>query len=66
MLAGSREVLAEMERLARVTQEISDGMREMAVGTKEIDSAVADVNDIGIKNRDSIARLSEEVGRFTV
>jgi len=66
MLAGSREILAEMERLARVTQEISDGMREMAIGTKEIDGAVSEVNDIGIKNRDSIARLSDEVGRFTV
>jgi len=66
MLAGIREVLGEMNHLADVTREINDSMNEMSAGTAQINSAVAETSSITQLNRESIGKLSDEIGRFRI
>ncbi|MCL1836228.1 MAG: methyl-accepting chemotaxis protein [Treponema sp.] len=66
MLEGSREVIRESQNLEQVTEEITGGMNEMAVGAEQINQAVNRVNEISGKNKDNIALLVKEVGRFKV
>ena len=66
MLIGSKEVVNESHNLERVTQEITGGMNDMASGADQVNVAVHHVNEICIKNRESIASLMKEVSRFKV
>ena len=66
MLVGSKEVMNESRNLEKVTQEITSGMSEMASGADQVNIAVHHVNEISIKNRDSIKTLMREVSRFKV
>jgi methyl-accepting chemotaxis protein len=66
MLEGSREVIQEAANLEKATQEMTLGMNEMAAGADEINVAVNKVNDLTVKNRDSIDHLVHEVSRFRV
>jgi methyl-accepting chemotaxis protein len=66
MLEGSKEVINESHNLEIVTQEITGGMNEMASGADQVNVAVSHVNEICIKNRESIEILLNEVSRFKV
>jgi len=66
MLVGSKEVMKESQNLERMTQEITGGMNEMATGAEQINIAVNQVNEISVKNRESITKLIKEVSRFKV
>ena len=66
MLEGSREVIKEGQNLEKVTQEITAGMNEMAAGAEEINVAINSINDLSVKNRESIDLLMKEVSRFKV
>ncbi|MDR2193496.1 MAG: methyl-accepting chemotaxis protein [Treponema sp.] len=62
----SREVLNESRALGEITEEITGGMREIAVGAEQINQAVNCVNDISIENERQIKALMGEVSRFKV
>jgi methyl-accepting chemotaxis protein len=49
-----------------MTQEISGGMNEMAAGADQINIAVNQVNEISIKNKETIEILMREVSKFKV
>ena len=66
MLVGSKEVINESHNLELVTQEITGGMNEMATGADQVNVAVHHVNEICVKNRESIETLMHEVSRFKV
>ena len=66
MLEGSEEVIRESTNLERVTQEITSGMTEMAAGANQINTAVNQVNEISVRNRENISLLVKEVSRFKV
>jgi len=66
MLVGSREVMNESRNLEKVTQEITSGMNEMASGADQVNIAVHQINEISLKNRESIKTLMREVSRFKV
>jgi methyl-accepting chemotaxis protein len=66
MLEGSKEVMNESRNLEKVTQEITSGMNEMASGADQVNIAVHQVNEISLKNRESIKTLMQEVSRFKV
>jgi methyl-accepting chemotaxis protein len=66
MLEGSREVIQEGKNLEMATQEITNGMNEMAAGADEINVAVNEVNSISGENKQSIDGLVQEVSRFKV
>jgi len=66
MLVGSKEVMNESRNLEKVTQEITSGMNEMACGADQVNIAVNQVNEISLKNRESIKTLMREVSRFKV
>jgi methyl-accepting chemotaxis protein len=66
MLEGSNEVIRESKNLEMVTQEIANGMNEMASGTDEINIAVNQVNEISGTNKDNINILVQEVAKFKV
>ncbi|GBU27916.1 hypothetical protein R84B8_01462 [Treponema sp. R8-4-B8] len=66
MLQGSREVIRESRNLENVTQEITGGINEIALGAEQINEAVNMVNDITVKNRESINLLVKEVSLFKV
>jgi methyl-accepting chemotaxis protein len=66
MLGGSREVIEESKMLERITQEIGNGMQEMASEAEQIDHAVNEVNDISGENKEQIEALIREVSRFRV
>jgi methyl-accepting chemotaxis protein len=66
MQEGSKEVIHEGKNLEMATQEITGGMNEMAAGADQINTAVNEVNDLTVKNKNSINMLVEEVSRFKV
>jgi methyl-accepting chemotaxis protein len=66
MLEGSKEVITEGKNLEMVTQEITNGMNEMATGADQINIAVTRVNDISVQNKENIDVLVKEVSRFKV
>jgi methyl-accepting chemotaxis protein len=66
MLTGSKEVILESDNLEKTTQEITNGMNEMASGADQINVAVHHVNEISAKNREGIETLLREVSRFKV
>lgn len=66
MLKSSTLVSEEMQRLAAMSDNIADGMTEMAVGVQQINNAVHEVNDLARKNKDSGEGLAKEVGKFKV
>ncbi|MCL2230558.1 MAG: methyl-accepting chemotaxis protein [Treponema sp.] len=66
MLEGSTEVIRESENLEKITSEITMGINEMATGAEEINTAVHQVNEITIQNRENIEMLRGEVKRFKV
>jgi methyl-accepting chemotaxis protein len=66
MLEGSKDVMNESQNLSMVTQEITSGMNEMASGADQVNVAVRHVNEICVKNRESIETLLREVSRFKV
>jgi methyl-accepting chemotaxis protein len=66
MLEGSREVITEGKNLEMATEEITNGMNEMATGADQINVAVNRVNDLSGNNKESIDVLVGEVSRFKV
>jgi methyl-accepting chemotaxis protein len=66
MREGSQQVITESRNLEKVTQEISNGMNEMAAGAEEISAAVGRVNEISLLNREYINTLVEAVTKFKV
>ena len=66
MQEGAKEVMKESTNLEKSTQEITGGMNEMASGADQINVAVHHVNELSLKNRESIDHLIKEVGRFKV
>ncbi|MDR3173605.1 MAG: methyl-accepting chemotaxis protein, partial [Treponema sp.] len=66
MLEGSRQVIAESKNLEMVTEEISNGMNEMAIGADQINVSVSRVHTISGENKQNIDVLVQEVSRFKV
>ena len=66
MLKGGEGAVQEMHKLDELTHIITDSMNEMASGAVQINSAVQEVNAMTQKNRQSIERLANEVGKFKV
>jgi methyl-accepting chemotaxis protein len=66
MLQGSRKVIGEGKNLEMTTNEIANGINEMAIGTEQINVAVSQVNELSVENRNNIDILVEEVSRFKV
>jgi methyl-accepting chemotaxis protein len=64
ILAGSQDILNEMNRLTAITQEINDGASEMALGAKEIVESVTEVTELSVQNRESVVLLESQVGKF--
>lgn len=66
MQKGEKEMLAEMDKLESVTQQINAAMNEISVGVNEINNSMQEVNNITKENSDSIERVSGEIGKFKV
>jgi methyl-accepting chemotaxis protein len=66
MLEGSRQVIQESKNLELVTQEITNGMNEMATGADQINVAVTRVNTISSQNKENIDVLVRGVSKFKV
>lgn len=66
MLDGSKEVITESINLEKITQEIAARMNEMDQSASQIKIAINMVNEISIKNKETIDLLTEEVSRFKV
>jgi methyl-accepting chemotaxis protein len=49
-----------------VSEEITRGVNEMALGADEINAAVNRVNEISVSNKEHIASLATEVSKFKV
>jgi methyl-accepting chemotaxis protein len=57
MLEGSKDVMSESQNLSKVTQQITSGMNEIASGADQVNVAVCHVNEICVKNHESIETL---------
>ena len=66
MLEGSREVITESRNLGKSTEEITGGITEMARGAEQISTAVNEVNEISVQNKEIIDNLVISVSRFKV
>jgi methyl-accepting chemotaxis protein len=61
---GSKEVIATSRTLESITQEITNGMIEMASGADQINTTVHGVNEISGRNKNDIDELIQEVDKF--
>jgi len=66
MLKGGKDIVVVMERLDRLTCEITHSMNEMATGAVQITNAVQKTVDISKKAEHSIKELAQEVAKFKV
>jgi len=66
MQDGSKEVIHESKNLEQVTANITNGISEMASGAEQINTAVIQVREISVKNKDSIDTLVQAVSRFKI
>ncbi|MEL5721315.1 MAG: methyl-accepting chemotaxis protein [Treponemataceae bacterium] len=66
MLSGGRSVAGEMQKLDELTRMITDSMNEMASGVIQINNAVHEVQEMTNQNKNAIASLNDEVGKFKV
>ena len=66
MLIGGKGVAKEMLKLDSLTAVIKDSMNEMSAGVSQINNAVNEVNELAMKNKQSIEGLAGEVGKFKV
>jgi methyl-accepting chemotaxis protein len=66
MLEDSREVIEESQTMEGISEEITNGMQEMAMGADQINTAVTRVDEISGENRRDIDALMEEVGKFNI
>lgn len=66
MLENGKEMSQEMRFLDQLTQQISNSVTEMAVGTVQINKAILDVQEISIENKESIDGLNSEVKKFKI
>ena len=66
MLKGGESVAQEMHKLDDLTRIITESMNEMASGAVQINNTVQEVREITEKNKQSIASLAQEVGKFKV
>jgi len=64
MSGGSARILAEMERLSMISDEIAQAVSEMATGAAEINGSVNHVSELTTTNIESIRALSGQVERF--
>ena len=66
MRKGEKEMLAEMDKLKSVSQQITAAMNEISVGVNEINNSMQEVNNITKENSESIDRVSGEISLFKV
>jgi methyl-accepting chemotaxis protein len=66
MLVGSREVIKESDNLNRISEEVKGSMGEMAQAVAQIAEAMNEVNEISRSNRESVAALTGELGKFRI
>ena len=65
-LCAVRIIKKEATNMNAITQEIPNGMGEMASGAEQVTVAVNNVNELTVKNKSSIEALMKEVGKFKV
>lgn len=63
---GSHKVINDSKTLEQITEEINQGMQEMATGAEQINVAVHKVNDISTENKRQIKVLMDEVSHFKI
>ena len=65
-MIGGKGVASEMQKLDSLTAVIKDSMNEMSAGVSQINNSVNEVNELAMKNKQSIEGLAGEVGKFKV
>ena len=66
MASESRDILHQSTMLTQISETVSGGMDEMAIGAEQINTAVHAVNEISVKNKSNIGVLKDDVARFKV
>ncbi|MDR1904008.1 MAG: methyl-accepting chemotaxis protein [Treponema sp.] len=66
MEEGSRQAIREEKGLKQMTEEIWGGVSEIATGAEQINGSMGRVAEISADNRQRIAALMNEVGKFKV
>ncbi|MCL2130603.1 MAG: methyl-accepting chemotaxis protein, partial [Treponema sp.] len=64
MLAGSREVISESQRLESLTSTLTRSMKEMVENLKVLDTTFTRADEISRDNKDSIDTLRDEISRL--
>lgn len=64
ILTGSAHVLQESVKLNSITQEVTNGMGEITVGTEELNIGFNEVYEASVKNNTSITALMQELEKF--
>jgi methyl-accepting chemotaxis protein len=66
MREGSQEVIRQGQNLEAATKEITGGMNEIAGSAEHIDLAVGEVQNITVRNKESIDALAAAASKFKV
>jgi methyl-accepting chemotaxis protein len=63
---GANQVNTEGKNLVSLTEQITSGMNEMAIGAEQIDTSVSQINTVSEKNKESVMVLGQTVNQFKV
>ncbi|MDR2808620.1 MAG: methyl-accepting chemotaxis protein [Spirochaetaceae bacterium] len=66
MQSGGHAIIEEVEKLLHISTEISNGMSEMAIGSEQIATAAAQVNEKNVENNQTIAAMTGAVSKLKV
>jgi len=66
MQTKAASTLATMDTLHKVTHEIRRGMDEISTGATDINQALAEITELGVRNKESVDDLTAEAGQFKV
>ncbi len=66
MAAGNESILVEIGRLKAANMVVVQNAEEAALGTEEINGAVAETIELSVRNRELIAEVKAAAGRFVI
>ncbi|MBN2652468.1 MAG: hypothetical protein JXR63_08795 [Spirochaetales bacterium] len=66
MHKGSKQVISESTTLSIISEDIATRMGDMALASSHINEALAKINSLTAKNKETLKHLDEDVGKFQV
>ncbi len=66
MSGGNKRLLEVLSSLRSITDDVNGLMAEIIAGVSEITTAVNDISELGVENKDAAAGIALDVGKFKI